>query len=202
MPRDRRKRYYLRDRVERRMSRRNRGRDRGYYPMDDYDYDREHNHSDYNRRNEYMRRDEKYPMDYEQYRESYGYDDYDIRGDYARRRMNRPYNYRDYADDDYEEEYEEDLKEWIEKLKKKDRFGLTKDQVIQRAKEMQVSFKDFDEEEYYAIYLMHVSDYPSVSNDSRVYLGMAKSWLEDDDIAVDPSEKVCKYLYEIVLDED
>lgn len=80
---------------------------------------------------------------------------------------------------------------------------MTKENVVAKAKEMRVEFKDFDEEEFYAIYLMHVSDYPSISNDARIYLSMAKSWLEDNDIAVDPSEKVCKYLYEIVLgDED
>ena len=67
---------------------------------------------------------------------------------------------------------------------------------------MKVDFDEFSEDDFYAIYLMEVSDYPSVSNDPRMYLGMAKAWLEDDDIAVDPSEKVCKYLYEIVLDED
>lgn len=31
----------------------------------------------------------------------------------------------------------------------------------------------------------------------------AKAWLEDEDLHIEPSEKVCKYLYEIVLaDED
>ena len=211
MPRDRRRMEYLRDRAERRMSRGGRGRDRGYYPMDDYDYAPERNRERYTRRSEYRNRDENYPMEYEQRREydrNYDYDmrgDYgDYRGDYARRGVGRPreYDRRDYADDDYDKEYEEDLHKWIEKLKRKDRFGLSKDQVIQKAKEMRVEFKDFDEEEFYAIYLMQVSDYPSISNDSRMYLSMAKSWLEDDDIAVDPSEKVCKYLYEIVMPEE
>lgn len=192
MPRDRRRMDYLRDRAERR-GRSNRGRDRGYYPMDDYDYAPERNRERYTRRSEYRNRDENYPMEYEQPRERYRMYDYDMR-DYRRN--------RDYADDDYDKEYEEDLHKWIEKLKRKDRFGLSKDQVIQKAKEMRVEFKDFDEEEFYAIYLMQVSDYPSISNDSRMYLSMAKSWLEDDDIAVDPSEKVCKYLYEIVMPEE
>lgn len=192
MPRDRRKRDYLRDRAERRERRGGRGRDRGYYPMEDYDYDRARGRGDY--------REQDYG-DYES----------DMRGDYARRGVGRPreYNrrrdrgdYRDYADEDYEEEYEEDLHEWIQKLKKKDRFGMSLEQVMQKAKEMKVEFKDYDENEFYAIYLMQVSDYPSISNDPRMYIGMAKQWLEDDDVSVDPSEKVCKYLYEIVLDEE
>lgn len=189
MPRGRRR--YLRDRAERRY--RNRS-DRGYYPMDDYDYDSERGRERYPRRSEYRNRVEEYPMEYEQPRERYRDYNYDMRYDYRRG--------RDYADSDYDKEYEEDLQEWISKLKKFDRFGLTKEQVIQRAREMKVEFKDFDENEFYAIYLMHVSDYPTVSNDSRIYLNMAKSWLEDNDVAVDPSEKVCKYLYEIVMPED
>lgn len=211
MPRDRRRMDYMRDRAERRMSRGGRGRDRGYYPMGEYDYDSERSRSRSSSMRGSRRGDERYDMDYEQRREydrNYDYDmrgDYgDYRGDYARRGVGRPreYDRRDYADDDLDEEYEQDLHKWIEKLKKKDRFGQPKEQVIQKAKEMRVDFKDYTEDEFYAVYLMQVSDYPSISNDPRMYMNMAKQWLEDDDIAVDPSEKVCKYLYEIVLDED
>ena len=194
MPRDRRRMSYMRDRAERRMRRSERGRDRGYYPMDDYDYAPERNRERVSRRGEYRRRDENYDMEYEQPREYDRNYDYDMRRDYRRG--------RDYADDDYEEEYEEDLQDWIQKLKKKDRFGMSLEQVMQKAKEMKVEFKDYDENEFYAIYLMQVSDYPSISNDPRMYIGMAKQWLEDDDVSVDPSEKVCKYLYEIVLDKE
>lgn len=207
MPRDRRRMDYMRDRAERRMSRGGRGRDRGYYPMGEYDYDSERSRSRSSSMRGSRRGDERYDMDYEQRREYDRNYDYDMRGDYgdyARRGVGRPreYDRRDYADDDLDEEYEQDLHKWIEKLKKKDRFGQPKEQVIQKAKEMRVDFKDYSEDEFYAIYLMQVSDYPSISNDPRIYMNMAKQWLEDDDIAVDPSEKVCKYLYEIVLDED
>lgn len=207
MPRDRRRMDYMRDRAERRMSRGGRGRDRGYYPMGEYDYDSERSRSRSSSMRGSRRGDERYDMDYEQRREYDRNYDYDMRGDYgdyARRGVGRPreYDRRDYADDDLDEEYEQDLHKWIEKLKKKDRFGQPKEQVIQKAKEMRVDFKDYTEDEFYAVYLMQVSDYPSISNDPRIYMNMAKQWLEDDDIAVDPSEKVCKYLYEIVLDED
>ena len=126
--------------------------------------------------------------------------------DYAVGGIGRPreYNYRnrDYAEDDMDMEYEEDLKKWTQKLKKNDRFGLSKDQVMQKAKEMKADFKDYDEDEFYAIYLMHISDYPSIANEPHTYVAMAKAWLEDKDLHISPSEKVCKYLYEIVMADD
>ncbi len=149
----------------------------------------------YNLRNEYP---DTRDRDYRDYRDRdyRDYRDYDM----ARGR-DRDYD-RDYASDMNDKEYHEDLKEWVKKLKKHDRFSLPKDQVIETAKQMEVKFDEYDEEEYYAIYLMHISDYPAVSNDARMYMGMAKAWLEDKDLKIEPSEKVCKYLYEIVLAEE
>lgn len=178
---------YMRDRRDRQMQKDQRRRDYGYDMDYAYDYARGRD------RNEY----------YEDQRASRG-------GDYAIRGIGRPreYNkrdrdYRDYADEDYEEEYKEDLEEWTKKLKKYDRFNMPKEQLFAIAKQMGINFNEYDEEELYAIYLMQVSDYPSISNEPRVYLEMAKSWLEDKDLKIDPSEKVCKYLYEIVMaDED
>lgn len=203
---------YMRDRANRRN-----------YRNSDYDYQMDSRNSSniYGDRYDSARnRDRFYPEEYymgvEQYRE---YDrDYDY--DYARNRRNyrndyaingigrpREYNrrnrdYRDYAEEDMDEEYKADLKKWISKLKKSDRFGLSKEQVIQKAKDMKVEFKEYDEDEFYAIYLMHISDYPSVANEPHTYLAMAKAWLEDKDLNIDPSEKVCKYLYEIVMAEE
>lgn len=185
--RDMRRNRYMRDRARRKRDMRME-RD-GYYPMDDYDYESERNRRGISRRTRDRAYDEERYMEYEQPRKRMGVRDYNERR-------------RDYADDDYDEEYREDLEDWIQKLKKKDRFNMSKESVIAKAKEMKVDFKDFDEDEFYAVYLMQVSDYPSISNDARVYLSMAKAWLEDDDIAVDPSEKLCKYMYEIVLGED
>lgn len=187
--RDTRRNRYMRDRAERKRMSRGMRRDRRHYPMDDYDYGAEYDYRYDSRRDRNRYDDEERYMGYERPRKRMGTYNVDVS--------------RDYADSDYDEEYEHDLNEWIQKLKKKDRFNMSKENVVAKAKEMRVEFKDFDEDEFYAIYLMHVSDYPSISNDARIYLSMAKSWLEDNDIAVDPSEKVCKYLYEIVLgDED
>ena len=159
------------------VSGRGRGRD---YEMDErHDYP-ESSRSDY-MRYDYKRSDYRYNRDYEYPREHYGYPDY--------------------AEEDMSHEYEEKLHEWIKKLKKHDRFGLTKEDVMKKAKSMSVNFESFDEDEFYAIYLMMVSDYKHIGNDPHMYLAMAKDWLMDDDVAMRGSDKVCAYLYEIVLGE-
>ena len=112
------------------------------------------------------------------------------------------YNYRnrDYAKDYSmkEDKWKTDLHHWIEKLKKKDRFRVNKEDIINSAKQMNVQFDEFNEDEFYAVYLMMVSDYKTASADFRGYLQMAKEWLLDDDIEVSPEEKLCIYYYEIV----
>lgn len=121
-----------------------------------------------------------------------------------RPRMDYDYGYDygyDYAKES-EKEYEKDLHEWVEKLKKYDRFGWSKEQVIQQAKSMGVNFDKYDEMEFYATYLMQMSDYPKIANEPHTYLAMAKEWLEDDDVEMKGSDKLCAYLYTIVLGEE
>jgi hypothetical protein len=138
--------------------------------------------------NEYYGRDQR--RDYNDYNRDYNdYNDYGR--DYG--------DYNDYASMD--KEYEEDLKKWAQKLKKHDRFGLKEEEVFQKAKDMKVKFEDFSEDEFYTTYLMMISDYPSIANEPHTYLAMAKNFLEDKDIAVSPSEKLCIYMYEIVMGE-
>lgn len=119
---------------------------------------------------------------------------------------NNQYDYNDYdyaMEDEYnEEQYMKDLKKWIKKLKGKDKFELPKQEVLKKAEEMKIEFEEYSEEEFYAIYLMLVSDYPNIADNPHTYIVMAKQFLEDDDVNVSPSEKVCKYLYEIVLNEE
>lgn len=198
MPRRRNSRgQYMRDRAERRRMRR--GRDYGY-AMDYRGYDAEHNYMDDIRKGRDRYYPERFYMDYQRpYESQRTYDfNYDMRRERDYRR-----DYRDYADDDYDKEYHEDLMEWTNKLKQYDRFGLSKEQVVQKARDMGVSFNEYEPDEYYAVYLMQVSDYPSIANEPHTYLAMAKSWLEDKDIQLDPSEKLCKYMYEIAMaDED
>ena len=185
--------------VSSRRSRGGRGRDRA---MADYNYGAERDRGyDMRYDREPMRADGHYPMErYGEHNRPMQYEMYGIGGMRPMNDYGYDYNY-DYAGYDYakeNEEYKKDLKKWIEKLKAKDRFGWNKEQIIQKAKEMGVKFEDYTEEEFYATYLMMVSDYKNVSNDPHMYLVLAKQFLEDDDIAMKGSEKLCAYLYEIV----
>lgn len=127
------------------------------------------------------------------------YTPYDMGGEYTRQRGRYM---DDYATEDLMGEYRKDLRKWADKLKRKDRFNIPKEEIIEQAKKMGVSFDKYDEEEFYTIYLMHISDYPEIANDYYTYVAMAKKWLEDDDIEVSPSEKVCIYMYDIVMGEE
>lgn len=118
------------------------------------------------------------------------YDGYDMGNDFA----------SDYSQE--EKEYKKHLKKWEEKLKKKDRFNMQKEQIIKRAESMQIKFKDFDEDEFYVTYLMQISDYPKVANDYNTYIAMAKDWLEDDDVKYQGGEKLCKYYYDFVYEKE
>lgn len=180
----------------------NRGNDyRGYDRNMDYGNDYAKYDSRYDSRydREYRNQDGHYPN--ERYREYYRPMDYEMYGIGGIRPMYHDGMY-DYAKEDMEKEYKEDLHEWIEKLKKKDRFGLTKDQVVDKGKQMGVRYDKFNEMEFYAVYLMLVSDFKQVSNDPHYYLALAKEWLEDDDVEMKGSDKVCAYLYSIVLGEE
>ena len=186
---------YLQDRAGRRPYGRSyarsggRGRRQDYYGgrgernrgMDSADYNDDYIDSRSNMRRDY--RYDDYPSGHEMYAYGYG--------------QIRPRE--DYSDGEIEKEYKEDLHEWIEKLKHKDRFKVPKEQLIKQAKNMGIHFEEYSEDEFYAIYLAMVSDYKTVSNDYNTYIKLAKDFLEDDDMAVSPSEKVCIYLYEIVL---
>ena len=185
---------YLQDRAMRRGSMRD-GRNpygsrRSRRDRNDYDYDMPRDGRDYD-----MAQNVSYPM--------YGIGGYrPYEGDMAdydyARRSGRGRDYYDYASDDMDDEWKEHLKKWSEKLKKKDRFNMPKDQVLQNAKQMGVKFEDYNEEEFLTTYYMVLSDYPKIANEPHTYLALAKDWLEDKDTALKGSEKLCAYYYEIV----
>lgn len=193
-----------------------RGYDRG---MDmDYDYAKYDSRYDSRYDADYRGQDSHYgrqrygefdrPMEYEMYGVG-TISSTDYRSDYARGRDRadmRDYGDYDMADNDYadeemEKEYKEDLKKLTEKLKSKDRFGLSQEDVIKRAKQKGINFSKYSEEEFIAVYYMMISDYKTIANDPMAYIHLAKEWLEDDDIAVSPSEKLCIYLYKIIKGE-
>ena len=133
---------------------------------------------------------------------------HDYRRDYTDMKRDYNYNYDTYSKFDYsydynsgEMEYKDDIRRWIQKLKKKDKFNLTEEQVIQHARSIGVRFDDFTEEEFYATYLAMVSDYRNISTEPKKYIEMAMNFLNDDDIEVTPSEKLCIYYYKIVKGE-
>lgn len=134
----------------------------------------------------------RHNADFNDYNQDMRRNDYgDMRRDYA--------DYNDYAME--EKDYHKKLHEWTNKLKSKDRFGVPKEQVMKQAENMGVKFEKFTPEEFYATYLMMVSDYKKVANDYNMYISLAKDWLEDDDIEVKGGDKLCAYLYYIVLGE-
>lgn len=182
--------------LERRLEDRTRGR--GSRDMNyDVDYRREPMYDDFKR----------------DYRSGY-YPEYDSRYDYAGssrergrisrmgreydREYARPYDYRqDYASES--DEYDKDLRKWVEKLKSTDRFKVSKEQIITQARNMGVEFNEFSEDEFYATYLMMVSDYKTISNDYNMYIKLAIEFLKDEDSALKGSDKLCAYMYEIIM---
>lgn len=202
---------YLRDRAMRKdmrnpygsrggyvSSRKGRGRDRAM----DYGHDYPEHDGRYDMRYDSRRMDSRYDRDMEYPRESHRPMDYEIYGVGGMRPM---YDYRgrmdygyDYASEDMEKEWHEDLEEWMHKLKKHDIFNMPKEQIIQKARDMGVTFHEYNEKEFITTYYMMISDYKNVSNDPHFYLVLAKQFLEDEDSELKGSDKLCAYYYEVV----
>ena len=104
----------------------------------------------------------------------------------------------DYAHE--EKKYEKELHKFIQRLENKEkRINVSREHIMKQARNMGVKFDNYDENEFYAVYLMMISDYPKISNDYNMYISMAKDWLEDDDVKTKGGDKLCAYLYTIVL---
>ena len=194
-------------------SKRGRGRDREM--GNDYNYPEYY--SGYNSEN-----NAQYPMpDYHHYPQQYGehnrpmeYQMYGVGGImpmYNEHKINYDARYGgmypyDYGMNDYgmeEEDYKKELHKWSEKLKHKDRFHKEKNEIIQMARSMGARFEKYNEDEFVAIYYMIVSDYRNelIPSAQQAVL-FAIDWLEDDDVAMKGSEKVCSYLYATVLGKE
>lgn len=155
-----------------------------------------------------MMRDGSRPM--RRMRDSYypSYEDYGDRplefmgyGSISRNRGGyRDYDY-DYGDDE-DREYLDNLHKWEEDLKRRDKYGMTKSQVVEQAKVQHAKMDTYDEEELYVAYLMMATDHKDLTNDPTNFIKMAIDFLEDDDVALRGSEKMCAYLYSIVLGEE
>jgi hypothetical protein len=127
--------------------------------------------------------------------------------DYAR---GRGMNYRDYRYDhnaDYAGDYgerltKEELEEWKHKLLKeveeKDKHFFTKEQIGQKARQMGVEMKDYNEEELVVTTAMVYADYCKtgkkyVGNNMDFYIEIARDWLEDKDSELKGGEKLAVY---------
>ena len=73
---------------------------------------------------------------------------------------------------------------------------------IKKAKEMQTSFEEFSEEEFYSLYLLFLNVFKNQFNDPHMYITMAKDWLMYQGFKLTPSENVWVILNDIVLGKE
>lgn len=138
---------------------------------------------------------------------------YDMNYDYARRggrydmRGGRDYGY-DYAGDYGENLTKEELEHWKKKLMKeleeKDKQFFSKENISNKAKQMGIEMKGYNEEELEIATLMVYTDYCKTLGTSNMdlYIRLAKDWLEDKDVAVKGGEKLAIYFDCIVEGEE
>lgn len=126
--------------------------------------------------------------------------------DYARGRY-----MMDYAGDYGEKLTKEELEHWHKKLMKevdeKDKQFFQKEMIGQKAKQMGVQMKDYNEDELAVATLMVYTDYcktikPLVGSNMDIYVKLARDWLEDEDSSVKGGEKLAIYYDCIIEGED
>lgn len=182
------------------------------------------------RERDYRERERSYDRSYDR-RRDYGDREHAYDDDFAARRRNR----RDYADryepdydrtdfDDYDFGYDRDYSSGEERLTKKDMTEWKSmllnadgsrgehfrgEQIVRAARDMGITFKDFDEKTLCLTANMLYSDYCEVlrgyiptDKELFIYVAMAKAFLEDEDAAVDGDEKLAAYYFAIVKGDD
>ena len=138
-------------------------------------------------------------------RRDYADYNYDMRYDYRGR--GRDYGY-DYAGDYGENLTKEELEHWKKKLMKeleeKDKQFFSKENISNKAKQMGIEMKGYNEEELEVATLMVYTDYCKTLGTSNMdlYIRLAKDWLEDKDVAVKGGEKLAVYFDCIVEGEE
>lgn len=98
-------------------------------------------------------------------------------------------------------EYNEDLEKLNRKLMKKDKMKISPKDLINNAKQMGVKFDEYSETEFLTAYYLMQSLFPDVAHEHHRYLVMAKSFLENDLMEVDPSEMLSIFYYKIIKGE-
>lgn len=174
---------------------------------------------DYRERDRYVDRKRDY-SDREPYEDDFA----------ARRRSRRDYSdrYNDRFDHDYDTDFDDydmgydrdyssgddcrltkkDMTEWKSMLMNADGSRgehFRGEQVVRAARDMGVTFKDFDEKTLCLTANMLYSDYCEVlrgyipsDKELYIYVAMAKAFLEDEDAAIDGDEKLATYYFAIV----
>lgn len=132
--------------------------------------------------------------------------DYRNENDYGQPYRDMNYDYRDYDYNNYDfadmdENWKHDLKRWCAELKANDKFGIAKDQIISRARQMNAHMDDYDEEELVCTYYMEISDHPKAAGEPNAYIQRAIEFLEDKDAKRKGSDKLSAYYYSIVKGE-
>lgn len=181
------------------------GRDRRYndYRMRDgrNNYSSRGGYSRDSRRGDYAR---GYGRDRERIEEDYARREYDEIHQPMSERLNRTaFEYGDYTDLDYaamDNDYHIELDEWCKDLKRQVRNPISKNEVLSKAEQMGVQFKEYDEKEFYVTVMMLMTDFPNIGQ-PETYIAMAKQWLEDKDAELSGSEKLSAYYYTIVKGE-
>lgn len=176
---------------------------------DRYERDRTGDYRDY---------ESDYPTDRRDYRGRDGhYDDYeyDMRGgrDYDDYR-DYGYDYGEYRRDYGEDAYtisKKDMNDWKRDLINSDGSRgehFTEEKIVMAAKQMGVRFDDYSEKEFAMTANMLYSDYGKTlkavippDRESHIYAALAKDFLEDEDSALEGSEKLAVYYNCVVKDE-
>ena len=167
-----------------------------------YDYGMDYDRIALNRGIRTPRRGEDYAMSRGDYDRNYDRG-YAMDGHLEGETLPREYYYDGRSASGGDEEYRRDLQDWISKMKSKDRFNMTKEQVMSQAKQMGARIGDeCTDEEFYALYLAMATDYSDITSDPTVFIRMAIDFLKDDDVEMRGSDKLCAYLYSIVLGDD
>lgn len=129
--------------------------------------------------------------------------DYNYSRDY---RYNMPYNdYRDYAGDYGESLTKEELEHWCKKmmseLDERERQMLSKESIIQRAKNMGIEFKGFNEMEYYVNVVKNYTDHKkSIGENLDMAMKLARDDFFDEDGEYKGSEWLAVY-YDTFVDD-
>lgn len=192
-------------------------RDYNYDMARDYRYGSDGHYPEYDYRSNSRYSTSRDGRDYEHSREyDMGYDyNYDMRGNSGGRAYDRGYyDYargRDYAGDYGETLTKEELDEWSKKLMKEidssEKQYFTKENVVQKARQMGIKMDEFTEDELYTATLMAYTDYrdavkPFVGSNMEIYLFLGKAFLTDKDASIKGGEKLAVYHDCIVEDED